>query len=78
MKSATTNKVGTGTHKPLVTGLIPVAATKPLISASSTRVIARSEVKWQSCDPEQGTLQNRFIALYLDSVMIENLKLEVE
>jgi len=28
MKSATISKAGTGTHKPLVTGSIPVAATK--------------------------------------------------
>jgi len=43
MKSATISKVGTGTHKPLVTGSIPVAAT---ISFASMCPASAEPVHW--------------------------------
>jgi len=42
MKSATINKVGIGTHKPLVAGSIPAAATIPLKSSVTNQGISIS------------------------------------
>jgi len=57
---------------------LDVIASEAKQSHSSNNVITRHTVPWQSCGSEDGTLRNQLIALYLDFIMIENLKSEVE
>jgi hypothetical protein len=71
MKSATILKIGIGTHKPLVTGSIPVAATNPLQSSVSEQGTHQSHQAYSAITSEQGISIPKAIESFLLSCKVE-------